>query len=120
MKFLDEVAKDIEKDIESLQGQIQSYSLHGHDHSFQRVFMSEHKDSVLLPISLVIEEEYTVIEDQLAQPKSYENYQADHVFWDSIAKYMEEFYSLVFQFFYEDQRKFQWKWSSQYHNGSEL
>ena len=68
MKFLDEFAKDIEKDIEGLQGQIQSYSLHGYDHSFQRVSMSEHKERVLLPFSFVIEEEYTVIKNQFAQP----------------------------------------------------
>ena len=34
IKFMDEFAKNIEKDIEVLQGQIQSYSLHDHDHSF--------------------------------------------------------------------------------------
>jgi len=42
--------------------------------------MLEHKERVLLPIPFVIEEEYNVIEDQLAQPESYENHQADHVF----------------------------------------
>lgn len=106
MKFLDEVAKDIEKDIEGLQGKIQSYNLHGYDHSFKKVSMSEHEEGVFLPISFVIEEEYTVIEDQLAQLESYENHQADHVFWDPIAKYMEDFYSPMFQIFYEHHRKF--------------
>jgi len=52
--------------------------------------------------------------------RCYEDHQADHVFWDPIARYMEEFYSPVFQFFYEDQRQFQWQWSSQYHNCAEL
>ena len=82
--------------------------------------MAEHKERVLLPFSFMIEEEYTVIDDKFAQPESYKNHQADHVFWDPIAKYMEEFYSPMFQFFYEDQRQFQWQWSSQYHNVSEL
>ena len=38
----------------------------------------------------------------------YEDHQADHVFWDPIAEYIEEFYTPMFQFyfFYEDQRKF--------------
>eukprot|EP00253_Pinus_taeda_P018568 PITA_18568 len=120
MKFFNEVAKDIEKDIEGLQGQIQSYSLHGHDHSFQKVSMSEHKERVFLPFSFTIEEEDTVLEDQFAQPESYKNHQADHVLWDPIVEYMEEFYSPVFKLFYEDQRQFEWQWSSQYHSGSEL
>jgi len=96
MKCLDEVAKNIEKDIEDLKGQIQSCSLHDHDHSFQKLSMAEHKERVLLPFSFVIEEEYTVIEDQFAQPESYENHQANHVFWDPIARYMEKFYSPMF------------------------
>ena len=52
----------------------------------------------------------------------YEDHQADHVFWDPIAKNMEEFYSPVFQFYfyYEDQLQFQWQWSSQYHIFFEL
>ena len=57
MKFLDEVAKDIKKDIEVLKGQIQSYSLHNYDHSFQKLSMAEHKERVLLPFSFMIEEE---------------------------------------------------------------
>ena len=56
IKFLDEVAKNIEKDIEDLQGQIQSYSLHDHDHSFQKLSMAEHKERVFLPFSFEIEE----------------------------------------------------------------
>ena len=82
--------------------------------------MAEHKERVLLPFSFTIEEVYTVVEDQFAQLESYKNHQADHVFWDPIADYMEEFYSPVFQFFYEGQRQVQWQWSSPYHSGSEL
>ena len=106
MKFLDEVAKDIERGIEGLQGQIQAYSLHNHDHYFQKLSMVEHKERVLVPFSFTIEEVYTVVEDQFAQSECYKKHQADHVFWDPIAKYMEEFYSPVFQRFYEDQRQF--------------
>ena len=64
---MDEVAKNIEKDIEVLQGQIQSYSLHDHDHSFQKLSMPEHKERVLLPFSFQIEEEYTIFENQFEQ-----------------------------------------------------
>ena len=93
MKFLDEVAKIIEKDIECLKGQIQSYSLHDHDHSFQKLSMEEHRERVLLPFSFVIEEEYTVIEDQLVEVTGcYENHQTNHVFFDPIANYMEKIY----------------------------
>lgn len=120
MKFLDEVADDIEKEIEGLKGQIQSYSLHNHDHYFQKLSMAEHKERVLLPFSFTIEEEFTVVEDQFIQPESYKNHHANHVFWDPIAKYMEEFYSPVFQFSYENQKPFQRQWSSQYHSDSEL
>ena len=109
MKFLDEVAKDIEKDIEDLEGQIQSYSLHGHDHSFQKISIAAHKERVLLPFSFTIEEEFNDVEDQFVQPESYKKNQADHVFWDPIADYMEEFYSPVLQFTYKDQRQFQWQ-----------
>lgn len=82
--------------------------------------MAEHKERMLVPFSFTIEELYAVVEDQFAEPKSYKNHQADHAFWDPIAKYMEEFYSPVFQFFYEDQRQFQWQQSSQYHVGPKL
>ena len=51
IQFLDEVAKNIEKDIEVLQGKIQSYSLHDHDNSFQKISMPKHKEMVLLPFS---------------------------------------------------------------------
>lgn len=40
MEFLDEVAKNIKNDIEGLQGQIQSYSLHDHDHTFPKLSMA--------------------------------------------------------------------------------
>ena len=120
MKFLDEFAKDIEKDIEGLEGQIQAYSFHNHDHYLQKLSMAEHKERMLVPFSFTIEELYAVVEDQFAELESYKNHQADHAFWDPIAKYMEEFYSPVFQLSYENQKLFQWQWSSQYHNGFEL
>ena len=60
IQFLDEIAKKIEKDIEVLQGQIQSYSLHDHDHTFQKLSMEEYKERLLLPFSFEIEEEYIV------------------------------------------------------------
>lgn len=67
MKFLDEVAKNIEKDIEGLQGQIQSYSLHDHDHTFQKLSMAKYKERVLLPFSFEIEEEYIIFENQFEE-----------------------------------------------------
>ena len=67
MKFLDEVAKNIEKDIEGLQGQIQSYSLHDHDHTFQNISMAEYKERVLLPFSFEIEEEHIIFENQFEE-----------------------------------------------------
>lgn len=51
IQFFDEYANKIEKDIEVLQVQIQSYSLQDHDHSFQNISMPEHKERMLLPIS---------------------------------------------------------------------
>ena len=90
------------------------------DHSFQKFFMSEHKERMLVPFSFTIEELYTVVEDQFAQPESYKKNQADHVFWDPIADYMEEFYSPVLQFTYKDQRQFQWQRSSYHHISSEF
>ena len=69
MKFFDKVAEDIEKDNEDLEGQIQAYSFHNHDHYFQKLSMAEHKERVLLPFSFTIEELYTVVEDQFAQPE---------------------------------------------------
>ena len=35
MRFLDEFAEDLEKEIEGLEGQIQAYSFPDHDHYFQ-------------------------------------------------------------------------------------
>ena len=64
IQFLDEVAKNIEKDIEFLEDQIQSYSLHDQDQSFQMILMPEHKEGVLLPFFLEIEEECTIFENQ--------------------------------------------------------
>ena len=120
MRFLVEFAEDPEKEIEGLEGQIQAYNFHDHDHYFQQLSMAEHKERVLFPFSFTLEEMHTIVEGQLAQPKGYERNQADHVFWDPVADYMEEFYSPVFQFFKEDQRQFQWQRSSHYHIGSEL
>ena len=120
MKFLDEVAEDIEKEIEGVEGQIQAYSFHNHDHYFQKFSMAERKETMLVPFFFTIEEMYTVVEDQSAQPESYKKNKADHVFWDPIADYMDEYYSPVFQFSYKDQRQFQWQRSSHYHIGSEL
>ena len=80
MRFLDEVAEDIEKEIEGLEGQIQAYSFHNHDHYFQKFSMAEHKETMLVPFSFTIEELNTVVEDHFAQPQSYKNHQADHVF----------------------------------------
>jgi len=120
MRFLDAFAEDIEKEIEGLEGQVQAYSFHNHDHYFQHLSMEEHKERILFPFSFTLEEMHTAIEDQFAQPESYKENLADHVFWDPIADYMEEFYSSVFQFSYKDQRQFQWQRSSHYHIGSEL
>ena len=82
--------------------------------------MAEHKKTMLVPYSFTMEELNTVFEDQFAQLESSKEGQADHVFWDPIADYMEEFYSPVFQFSYEDQRQFQWQRSLHYHIGSEI
>ena len=120
MRFLDEFAEDLEKEIEGLEGQIQAYSFHDHDHYSQKFSMAERKETMLVPFSFTIEELNTVVEDQFAQLESYKEKQADHVFWDPVADCMKEFYSPVFQFFKEDQRQFQWQWSSHYHIGSEL
>ena len=64
IQFLDEVAKNIEKYIEVLEDQIQSYSLHDQDQSFQKNLMLDHKEKVLLPFSFGIEEENLVFENQ--------------------------------------------------------
>lgn len=80
MKFLDEVAKDIEKDIEGLEGQIQAYSFHNHDHYFQKLSVTEHKERMLLPFSFTFEELNAVVEDQFAQSESYKRSQTDRVF----------------------------------------
>jgi hypothetical protein len=120
MKFFDEFAKDIEKEIEGLEGQIQAYNFHDHDHYSQKFSMTERKETMLVPFSFTIEELNTVVEDQFAQLESFKERQAEHVFWDPIAHYMEEFYSQVFQFSYKDQRQFQWQRSSHCQIGSEL
>ena len=44
IQFVDEVAKNIEKNIEALEDQIQSYSIHDQDQSFQMVLMPDHKE----------------------------------------------------------------------------
>lgn len=127
MKFLDEVAKNIEKDIEGLQAHIQSYSIHDHDHSFQKLSMTEHKERVFLSFSFDIEEECTIFENQFekqfesTQLMSYlvdqstyvwskvlefhEKFQTDYVFYGSITDYMEKIYYSDFQlcFHLEDQ-----------------
>ena len=59
IQFVDEVAKNIEV----LEDQIQSYSLHDQDQSFQKLSMLEHKEKVLLPFSFKIEEEYIIFEN---------------------------------------------------------
>ena len=120
MKFFDEIAKDIEKEIEGLEGQIQAYNFHDHDYYSQKFPVTERKETMLVPLSFMIEELNTVVEDQFAQLESFKEGQADHVFWDPIADYMEEFYSPVFQLTYEDQRHFQWQLSSHYYIGAEL
>ena len=120
MKFFDEFAKDIEKEIEGLEGQIQAYNFHDHDYYSQKFFMTERKETMLVPLSFTFEELNTVVEDQFAQLESIVEGQANHVFWDPIADYMEEFYSPVFQLTYEDQRQFQWQRSLHYHIGSEI
>lgn len=132
MRFLDEFAEDLEKEIEGLEGQIQAYIFHDHDRYSQKFSMAERKETMLVPLSFTIEELNTVVENQFAQLESFKERQADHVFWDPIADYMEEFYSPVFQLFYEDQRPalsfrkqssyagpFQWQ-LSHHHIGSEF
>ena len=49
--------------------------------------------------------------DQLLEVTGcYEDHQVDYVFWDPTARYMEEFYSALFQFYFyhKDQLQFQW------------
>ena len=48
IQILDEFVKNIEKDIEVLENQIQSYSLHGQDQSFEKFFMPKYKEKVVL------------------------------------------------------------------------
>ena len=113
IKFVDEVAKNIEKDIEVLEDQIQPYRLHDQDQYFQKLSMPENKERVLLHFSFEFEEEYIVFENQFekqfesTQLKSYvvdqsmdelskvvefhEKHQIDHVFFDPIVDYMERF-----------------------------
>ena len=127
---MDEVVKKVEKDIEVLEDQIQSYSLHDQDQYFQTKFMLEYKERVLLPFSFEIEEEYPVFENQFdntqlkyfaAEQSIYElskaaecleNHQTNYVFYDHIADNMEEFYSSNFQlcFHYEDQIQLMLPW----------
>ena len=131
---MDEFSKNIEKDIEVLEDQIQSYSLHGQYESFQKFFMPKYKENVVLPFSFEIEEECLILENQFdsKQLKSYvakesiyelsktaeclDDYQTNYVFYDPIANYMEEFYSPDFQlyFHFEDQLHLMF-WSFQYH-----
>ena len=119
---MDEVTKNIEKEIEVLEDKFQSYRLQDQDKSFQKHSMLEHKEKVLLPFSFEIEEEYTVLENQFdsTQLKYYvvdqsmdqlskaaechEKHQTDHVFFDPIADYMERFYSpdILLYFHLED------------------
>ena len=101
--------------------------------------MLEHKERVLLPFSFQIEEEYTIFENQFEQQfdntqlkscvdeksiyefskgiECYEDHQTDHVFFDPIAEYMEDFHSPYFQLYlyYKDQIHFMLPWSFQYH-----
>ena len=56
--------------------------------------------------------------DELSKAvECHEKHQTNHVFFDPIAEYMEELYTLVFQFHfhYEDQIHSKFPWSSQYH-----
>ena len=53
---MDEVAKNIEKDIEVLEDKIQPYMLHDQDHYFQNSLMPENKERVLLLFSFEFEE----------------------------------------------------------------
>ena len=100
---MDEVAKNIEKDIEVLEDQIQSYIFHGQYHSFEKCFMPKYKEKVVLPFYFDSEEECLVLENQFdsTQLKSYvanesiyelsktvyflEDYQTNYVFCDAIA-----------------------------------
>ena len=63
IQFLDEFAKNIEKDMEVLEDKIQSYSLHGQDQYFQKFFMPKYKENVVLPFSFEIEEECLFLEN---------------------------------------------------------
>ena len=56
--------------------------------------------------------------DELSKAaKCHEKHQTDHVFFDPIVEYMEEFYSPDFQFYFhfEDQLHLMLPWSFQYH-----
>ena len=67
--------------------------------------------------------EEIITKDQFLEvTECYEDHQDDNVFQDPIALYMEEFYSPVSQFFFydEDQRQFQWQWSSQLYSYFEV
>ena len=78
--------------------------------------MAEHKERVLLPFSFTIEEVYTVVEDQFAQPESFENHQTNHVFFDPIAEYMEKIHCSGFQLYVhlEEQLHLMLPWLFQY------
>ena len=60
IQFLDEFSKNIEKDIEVLEDQIQSYSFHCQDQSFESFFMPKYKGKVVLPFSFEFQEECLV------------------------------------------------------------
>ena len=85
--------------------------------------MPKYKEKVMLPLSIEIEEEYLVFENEFdrIQLKCYvakgsiyelsktieclENYQTNYVFYDPIADYIEELYIPTFQLFFHYEKQ---------------